>query len=65
MSRTDEHAEQPPGATDPAEPLPDLTELALAELRTVRHPVLREVLAELRERSRRPSETLWGWNNSF
>ncbi|MET7654864.1 MULTISPECIES: FxSxx-COOH cyclophane-containing RiPP peptide [unclassified Streptomyces] len=45
--------------------LPDLTRLSLAELGTVQHPLLKEVLADLRERARRPSEMLWGWNSSF
>lgn len=56
-----------PGAptTPPGDPLPDLLRLDLAELRTVEHPVLREVLAELRERAARPSEMLWGFNNSL
>ncbi|MEU0780916.1 FxSxx-COOH cyclophane-containing RiPP peptide [Streptomyces sp. NPDC006173] len=53
--------DRPPG---PAE-LPDLLELDLAELRAVRHPVLDEVLADLRERAAQPSEILWGFNNSF
>lgn len=64
----DGHVEPPertPGRTDPEEPLPDLSELSLAELRTIQHPLLREVLADLRERAARPSEMLWGWNNSF
>jgi FXSXX-COOH protein len=52
-------------AAEPVEPLPDLLELDLEELRTVEHPVLREVLAELRERAVRPSEMLWGFNNAF
>ncbi|MEU6088031.1 FxSxx-COOH cyclophane-containing RiPP peptide [Streptomyces sp. NPDC047085] len=43
--------------------LPELTALDLEELRTVEHPVLREVLAGLRERAERPSEMLWGFNN--
>ncbi|MFD1657845.1 FxSxx-COOH cyclophane-containing RiPP peptide [Streptomyces caeni] len=47
------------------EPLPDLLGLDLEELRTMRHPVLREVLADLRERAARPSEMLWGFNNAF
>ncbi|TQJ55659.1 FxSxx-COOH cyclophane-containing RiPP peptide [Streptomyces sp. SLBN-115] len=57
--------------TDRVEPtgdlsaLPDLTELSLVELATVQHPLLQEVLADLRERARRPSEMLWGWANSF
>ncbi|MFF1513765.1 FxSxx-COOH cyclophane-containing RiPP peptide [Streptomyces sp. NPDC058305] len=63
----------PSGPTGPAVPpepwgageLPDLLELDLAGLRAVRHPVLDEVLADLRERAARPSEILWGFNNSF
>ncbi|MFF7141756.1 MULTISPECIES: FxSxx-COOH cyclophane-containing RiPP peptide [Streptomyces] len=47
------------------EPLPDLLELDLGELRTVEHPVLREVLEELRDRAARPSEMLWGFNSSL
>ncbi|MFE2536470.1 FxSxx-COOH cyclophane-containing RiPP peptide [Streptomyces sp. NPDC059371] len=56
----------PTGTPDPADlPVPDLLELDLAELRTVRHPVLTEVLADLRARSGEPSEILWGFNNAF
>ncbi|MEU2332829.1 FxSxx-COOH cyclophane-containing RiPP peptide [Streptomyces sp. NPDC006654] len=47
------------------EPLPDLLGLDLEELRTVEHPVLREVLDALRERTARPSEMLWGFNNAM
>ncbi|MEU3984997.1 FxSxx-COOH cyclophane-containing RiPP peptide [Streptomyces sp. NPDC026672] len=47
------------------EALPDLLGVDLEELRTVQHPVLREVLADLRERATRPSEMLWGWNNAI
>ncbi|MFS8198749.1 FxSxx-COOH cyclophane-containing RiPP peptide [Streptomyces sp. CWNU-52B] len=47
------------------EPLPDLLAMGLAELRTIDHPVLAEVLAELRERAEQPSEMLWGFNNAF
>lgn len=50
---------------EPGAPLPDLLALGLAELRTIDHPVLREVLADLRERAAQPSETLWGFNNAF
>lgn len=49
--------------TRPDEPLPDLMELSLAELRTIEHPVLRDVLTDLRERSARSSEMLWGFGN--
>lgn len=45
--------------------LPDLLSLDLADLRTVQHPVLAEVLAELTERAGQPSEMLWGFNNAF
>ncbi|MEW2049244.1 FxSxx-COOH cyclophane-containing RiPP peptide [Streptomyces sp. NPDC051445] len=47
------------------EPLPDLLAVDLAELGTIEHPVLREVLGELTERAARPSEMLWGFNNSL
>lgn len=47
------------------EGLPDLLSLDLADLRTVQHPVLAEVLAELTERAGQPSEMLWGFNNAF
>ncbi|MGV9787755.1 FxSxx-COOH cyclophane-containing RiPP peptide [Streptomyces sp. NPDC004673] len=45
------------------EPLPDLLTLDLEELRTMDHPVLREVLDTLAERATRPTEMLWGFNN--
>ncbi|MEW2168218.1 FxSxx-COOH cyclophane-containing RiPP peptide [Streptomyces sp. NPDC007084] len=61
---TGEHPPGLPEAPGTGE-LPDLLELDLAELRAVRHPVLDEVLAELRERAAQPSEMLWGFNNSF
>ncbi|MEU4654499.1 FxSxx-COOH cyclophane-containing RiPP peptide [Streptomyces sp. NPDC023723] len=47
------------------EPLPDLLTLDLAELGTVDHPVLREVLRELRARAAEPSDMMWGFDNSF
>ncbi|MFF1637112.1 FxSxx-COOH cyclophane-containing RiPP peptide [Streptomyces sp. NPDC058246] len=61
------HAQRPTGRVDvPDLPdLPDLLELDLADLRTIQHPVLTEVLEELRERAGRPSEMLWGFNNAF
>ncbi|MFH9978637.1 FxSxx-COOH cyclophane-containing RiPP peptide [Streptomyces sp. NPDC017179] len=55
--------DEPVPATD--EPLPDVLEMDLEELRTIQNPVLREVLANLRERAERPGEMLWGHNNSF
>jgi len=45
--------------------LPDLLAMGLAELRTVQHPILAEVLADLRERATGPDEMLWGFNNAF
>ncbi|MEU6813519.1 FxSxx-COOH cyclophane-containing RiPP peptide [Streptomyces sp. NPDC046860] len=45
------------------EPLPDLLAMDLEELRTLDHPVLREVLETLTERARQPAEMLWGFNN--
>ncbi|MEU3550921.1 FxSxx-COOH cyclophane-containing RiPP peptide [Streptomyces longwoodensis] len=75
MSREPEERVEPeeswqqarPSEPEPAarEPLPDVLELDLEGLRTVRHPVLREVLEDLRARAARPSEMLWGFNNSF
>jgi len=68
----DERSEPPPeapvaGATraETSEPLPDLLALDLGELRTIEHPVLSEVLTELRERAARPREMLWGFNSGF
>ncbi|MGS2590373.1 FxSxx-COOH cyclophane-containing RiPP peptide [Streptomyces hebeiensis] len=58
----------PAGAPVPAGdtgPLPDLLELDLATLRTLDHPVLAEVVAELRARAEQPREMLWGFNNAF
>ncbi|MFF9361976.1 FxSxx-COOH cyclophane-containing RiPP peptide [Streptomyces griseoluteus] len=45
------------------EPLPDLLTLDLEELRTLDHPVLREVLDTLTARAGQPAEMLWGFNN--
>ncbi|MEY2246668.1 FxSxx-COOH cyclophane-containing RiPP peptide [Streptomyces sp. BF23-18] len=56
----------PAGAPDSADlAVLDLLDLDLAELRTIQHPVLTEVLADLRARSGEPSEILWGFNNAF
>lgn len=49
----------------PDEPLLDVLAMNLAELRTVRHSVLREVLEDLRERAAQPGEMLWGFSSSF
>ncbi|MEV0220159.1 FxSxx-COOH cyclophane-containing RiPP peptide [Streptomyces sp. NPDC050704] len=51
--------------SEPGEQLPDLLSLGLVDLRTIQHPVLSEVLADLRERAGQPSEMLWGFNNAF
>ena len=60
-----EAAAQDIGAGEPGAggPLPDLLALDLAELRTIGHPVLREVVEDLRERAGRSSETLWGFDS--
>ncbi|MGQ4379388.1 FxSxx-COOH cyclophane-containing RiPP peptide [Streptomyces sp. SAS_267] len=56
----------PAGTPDPADlAVLDLLDLDLSELRTIQHPVLTEVLADLRARSGEPSEILWGFNNAF
>lgn len=57
-------AQAPPDGA-PAAPLPDLLALDLAELGSIDHPVLREVLGELRARASEPSDMLWGFDNSF
>ncbi|WP_079141856.1 FxSxx-COOH cyclophane-containing RiPP peptide [Streptomyces sp. LUP30] len=54
-----------PEETFAAEPLPDLLALDLTELGTIAHPVLREVVAELRDRAGRSSETLWGFDSAL
>lgn len=45
--------------------LPDLAQLDLRELREFDHPVLAEVLAELRERAEEPAEMLWNFNSAM
>ncbi|MFF3749567.1 FxSxx-COOH cyclophane-containing RiPP peptide [Streptomyces sp. NPDC002018] len=45
--------------------LPDLLALDLETLRTLDHPVLAEVVADLRGREDQPREMLWGFNNAF
>ncbi|MDX2682016.1 FxSxx-COOH cyclophane-containing RiPP peptide [Streptomyces soliscabiei] len=47
------------------EPLPDLHGLALAELATIEHPVLRDAVADLRDRSGQSSEPLWGFASAL
>ncbi|MFH8519410.1 FxSxx-COOH cyclophane-containing RiPP peptide [Streptomyces gelaticus] len=45
--------------------LPDLLGLDLESLRTLDHPVLAEVVADLRGRAEQPREMLWGFTNAF
>ncbi|MFF5564666.1 FxSxx-COOH cyclophane-containing RiPP peptide [Streptomyces sp. NPDC012623] len=54
-----------PDAAPPPPALPDLLALDLAALRTLDHPVLAEILTDLRGRSEQPMETLWGFTNAF
>ncbi|MFF9346000.1 FxSxx-COOH cyclophane-containing RiPP peptide [Streptomyces sp. NPDC014734] len=58
----DRPSERPSGGPDA---LPELLELDLEALRTLDHPVLRDVVAELRERAEQPREMLWGFTNAF
>ncbi|MFE3137516.1 FxSxx-COOH cyclophane-containing RiPP peptide [Streptomyces scopuliridis] len=53
------------GAPDGPGGLPDLLELDLEALRTLDHPVLAEVVADLRGRAEQPREMLWGFTNAF
>ncbi|WP_314218812.1 FxSxx-COOH cyclophane-containing RiPP peptide [Streptomyces zaehneri] len=55
-------APEAPGA---GEPLPDLLSLGLTELGTIEHPVLLELLEELRDRAGRASEPLWGFASAL
>ncbi|MFF0588038.1 FxSxx-COOH cyclophane-containing RiPP peptide [Streptomyces sp. NPDC003781] len=65
MDTPDEAGGAEQALTGAGEPLPDLLALDLAQLGTIEHPVLREVLGELRARAAEPSEMLWGFDNSF
>ncbi|RKN06486.1 FxSxx-COOH cyclophane-containing RiPP peptide [Streptomyces radicis] len=47
--------------SDAREPLPDLLGLSLAELRDLDHPVLTEVLDDLRDRVVGRRDGLWGF----
>ncbi|RPK43656.1 hypothetical protein EES39_18880 [Streptomyces sp. ADI92-24] len=53
------------GASAAAGALPDLLGLDLETLRTLHHPVLAEVVADLRGRAEQPREMLWGFNSAF
>ncbi|MFE7777823.1 FxSxx-COOH cyclophane-containing RiPP peptide [Streptomyces sp. NPDC057445] len=57
--------EEAAGPADGRAGLPDLLGLDLEALRTLDHPVLSEVLADLRGRAEQPREMLWGFNNAF
>ncbi|MEU3959157.1 FxSxx-COOH cyclophane-containing RiPP peptide [Streptomyces buecherae] len=52
------------GAGESAGPLPDVLGLDLATLRTLEHPVLDEVLGDLRDRVAQPREMLWAFNSA-
>ncbi|MFF0284789.1 FxSxx-COOH cyclophane-containing RiPP peptide [Streptomyces sp. NPDC005262] len=60
-------APEVPGAGTGHEPgaLPDLLGLDLEALRTLDHPVLSAVVADLRDRAEQPREMLWGFTNAF
>lgn len=45
--------------------LPDLLGLDLETLRTLDHPVLAEVVTDLRGRAEQPREMLWGFQSAF
>ncbi|MFB6986443.1 FxSxx-COOH cyclophane-containing RiPP peptide [Streptomyces sp. NPDC056178] len=53
------------GPSEGPDALPDLLELDLEALRTLNHPVLSEVVADLRGRAEQPREMLWGFTNAF
>ncbi|MEV0781565.1 FxSxx-COOH cyclophane-containing RiPP peptide [Streptomyces sp. NPDC050423] len=53
------------GASGAADALPDLLGLDLETLRTLHHPVLAEVVADLRGRAEQPQEMLWGFTSAF
>ncbi|MFB6503065.1 MULTISPECIES: FxSxx-COOH cyclophane-containing RiPP peptide [unclassified Streptomyces] len=53
------------GPTGGPDALPDLLGLDLESLRTLDHPVLAEVVADLRGRAEQPREMLWGFTNAF
>ncbi|MER7724120.1 FxSxx-COOH cyclophane-containing RiPP peptide [Streptomyces sp. NPDC096323] len=53
------------GPQDGAGALPDLLGLDLETLRTLDHPVLAEVVTDLRGRAEQPREMLWGFQSAF
>ncbi|MGW1092031.1 FxSxx-COOH cyclophane-containing RiPP peptide [Streptomyces sp. NPDC002596] len=65
--RAEAGTSEAPGAGSGHEPgaLPDLLGLDLEALRTLDHPVLSAVVADLRDRAEQPREMLWGFTNAF
>ncbi|MFD3653967.1 FxSxx-COOH cyclophane-containing RiPP peptide [Streptomyces sp. NPDC058620] len=53
------------GTDSAPDALPDLLGLDLAALRTLDHPVLSAVVADLRDRAEQPRDTLWGFDSAF
>ncbi|MFE7708862.1 FxSxx-COOH cyclophane-containing RiPP peptide [Streptomyces sp. NPDC057486] len=49
----------------PGGELPDLLGLDLESLRTLDHPVLAAVVADLRGRANQPREMLWGFTSAL
>ncbi|GAQ56300.1 FxSxx-COOH cyclophane-containing RiPP peptide [Streptomyces acidiscabies] len=45
--------------------LPDLLSLDLEDLRRVDHPVLRELVDELRDRASRPRQAFWVFDSAM
>ncbi|MGW2086085.1 FxSxx-COOH cyclophane-containing RiPP peptide [Streptomyces sp. NPDC001880] len=65
MNETKHQGVTPGGPSDGPDALPDLLGLDLESLRTLDHPVLAEVVADLRGRAEQPREMLWGFTNAF
>ncbi|MFI5769327.1 FxSxx-COOH cyclophane-containing RiPP peptide [Streptomyces sp. NPDC051658] len=65
MSETAHQGIPDGGASGGPGALPDLLGLDLESLRTLDHPVLAEVVADLRGRAEQPREMLWGFTNAF
>ncbi|MGW1653393.1 FxSxx-COOH cyclophane-containing RiPP peptide [Streptomyces atratus] len=65
MSETTGNGGPGGGSSGGPDALPDLLELDLEALRTLDHPVLSEVVADLCGRAEQPREMLWGFNSAF
>ncbi|MET8745456.1 FxSxx-COOH cyclophane-containing RiPP peptide [Streptomyces sp. NPDC004728] len=65
MSETAHQGIPDDNLTGGPDPLPDLLGLDLESLRTLDHPVLAEVVADLRGRAEQPREMLWGFTSAF